>query len=66
LIDKTALSKMKQGAMLINTSRGGLIDTKALVDCLKERKLRGAGLDVYEFEGKYFYKDFSQQVKIFN
>jgi len=62
LINKIALEKMKPGAMLINTSRGGLVDTKALVDCLKSGKLRGAALDVYEHEGKYFYNDFSQQV----
>jgi D-lactate dehydrogenase len=63
LINKEALDKMKQGAMLINTSRGGLLDAKALVDCLKSRKLRGAALDVYENEKKYFFNDYSQQVK---
>ena len=62
LINKEALDKMKQGAMLINTSRGPLVDAKALVDCLKSGKLRGVALDVYEFEEKYFYNDFSQQV----
>jgi D-lactate dehydrogenase len=62
MINKDALDKMKHGAMLINTSRGPLVDTKALVDCLKSGKLRGAALDVYENEGKYFYNDFSQQV----
>ncbi|CAF0785853.1 unnamed protein product [Rotaria sordida] len=39
---------MKQGAMLINTSRGGLVDTKTLVECLKSEKLRGAALDVMD------------------
>ncbi|UJR33952.1 hypothetical protein I4U23_021370 [Adineta vaga] len=62
LINKEALDKMKPGAMLINTSRGPLIDAKALVECLKTGKLRGAALDVYEFEEKYFYNDYSQQV----
>jgi len=62
LINKEALDKMKAGAMLINTSRGPLIDAKALVDCLKSGKLRGAALDVYENEEKYFYNDYSQQV----
>jgi D-lactate dehydrogenase len=57
---------MKHGAMLINTSRGGLVDAKALVDCLKSGKLRGAALDVYEFEKEYFFNDFSQQVILFN
>ena len=40
-----------------------LVDTKALVDCLKSGKLRGAALDVYENEKKYFFNDYSQQVK---
>lgn len=62
LIDKKALDKMKKGAMLINTSRGPLVDTQALVDCLKSGKLRGAALDVYENEKKYFFNDFSQTV----
>jgi D-lactate dehydrogenase len=53
---------MKPGAMLINTSRGPLVDAKALVDCLKSKKIRGAALDVYEFEEKYFFNDFSQTV----
>ncbi|CAF1491980.1 unnamed protein product [Rotaria sordida] len=54
---------MKQGAMLINTSRGPLVDAQALVDCLKSKKLRGAALDVYEFKDKYyFYNDYSQKV----
>ncbi|CAF2635032.1 unnamed protein product [Rotaria sp. Silwood2] len=62
LIDKAAFDKMKQGAMLINTSRGPLVDTNALLECLKSKKLRGAALDVYEFEEKYFFNDFSQTV----
>lgn len=53
---------MKQGAMLINTSHGGLVDAQALVDCLKTGKLRGVALDVYENEKDYFYKDYSQRV----
>ncbi|CAF4920581.1 unnamed protein product [Rotaria sp. Silwood2] len=63
LIDKAAFDKMKQGAMLINTSRGPLVDAKALVECLKSKKLRGAALDVYEFKDKYyFFNDYSQTV----
>jgi D-lactate dehydrogenase len=64
MINKEALDKMKKNAMLINTSRGGLVDTVALVDHLKSGKLRGAALDVYEHEKKYFFNDFSQQVKL--
>jgi len=62
LINKAALDKIKPGAMLINTSRGPLIDSVALLDCLKSKKLRGAALDVYENEEKYFFHDFSQTV----
>ena len=52
LIDSKALSTMKKSAFLINTSRGGVIDEKALVKALKEGVIKGAGLDVYEFEPK--------------
>ena len=50
LIDAAALAKMKRGAYLINTSRGALVDENALCDALESGHLRGAGLDVYEFE----------------
>ncbi len=50
MIDSSALSKMKSGAFLINTARGGLIDTVALASVLQESKLGGAGLDVFETE----------------
>jgi D-lactate dehydrogenase len=61
LIDAASISKMKQGVMLINTSRGGLIDTKALICALKSKKIGSAGLDVYEEEDKYFFQDHSQE-----
>ncbi len=64
LINKEALEKMKPSALLVNTSRGGLVDAKALVDCLKAGKIRGAALDVYENEKEFFFNDFSQQVNI--
>ncbi len=62
LIDDQALSRMRPGALLINTGRGALIDTKALVEHLKQGKLGGAGLDVYEEEESVFFKDMSGQV----
>lgn len=59
MINHDALSQMKDGVMLINTGRGGLIDTHALIDALKSKKVGSAGLDVYEEESRYFYEDFS-------
>lgn len=50
LIDKEMLSRMKNNAFLINTSRGEVIDEEALVDCLKNKRIGGAALDVYEVE----------------
>lgn len=62
MIDSVAIGQMKQGAMIINTSRGALIDTKALIEGLKSLKIGSAGLDVYEEESDYFFEDFSTQV----
>lgn len=62
LIDKTAIAKMKQGIMIINTSRGMIIDTKALIGGLKTGKVGFAGLDVYEEESEYFFEDFSSKI----
>ena len=50
LIDNAAIAKMKEGAVLINSSRGGVVDEKAMVEALKSGRLGGAGLDVYETE----------------
>ena len=55
MINRESIAQMKQGVMLINTGRGGLIDTAALIDALKSKKVGSAGLDVYEEESKYFY-----------
>lgn len=52
LIDRDKLSMMKNSALLINTSRGPVVDEKALVDALKNKIIAGAGLDVFEFEPK--------------
>ena len=62
LIDDTAIEKMKNGVFLINTSRGALIDTRAVIDGLKKGKIGQLGLDVYEEEGDLFFEDLSSQV----
>jgi D-lactate dehydrogenase len=62
LINETSIAKMKQGIMIINTGRGMLIDSKALIEGLKTGKVGFAGLDVYEEEGEYFSKDFSNKI----
>lgn len=59
LIDEAAISQMKPEILLINTSRGALIDTRALVNALKKHRIAGAGLDVYEEEEGVFFHDFS-------
>ncbi len=62
LIDAAVIAKMKRGVMLINTSRGALVDTRALLDGLKSGQIGYAGLDVYEEESGYFYEDLSDRV----
>lgn len=62
LIDMRALSIMKSGVMLINTGRGALIDTKALIQSLKTGHVGYAGLDVYEEEEGVFFEDLSGRV----
>ncbi len=59
LINTDTLSKMKDGVFLVNTSRGALIDTEALLDAIRTRKVGGAALDVYEEETDIFFEDFS-------
>jgi D-lactate dehydrogenase len=62
MINRETLSLMKPGAMLINTSRGALVDTKALISALKQQQLCAVGLDVYEEESHIYYQDLSEQI----
>ena len=62
LIDYDAITKMKHGVVIINTSRGGLVDTEALIEGIKQEKIGAACLDVYEEEGDLFYEDFSGHI----
>lgn len=61
LLDSAAFSKMKKGVFIINTSRGALIDSTALLDALNDGRVRGAGLDVYEEEEDVFFEDHSER-----
>jgi D-lactate dehydrogenase len=62
LMDAKAIASMKRGVMIVNTSRGGLIDTPALIAGLKSGKVGSAGLDVYEEEAGIFFQDYSGRV----
>jgi D-lactate dehydrogenase len=62
IINDEAIAKMKNGVMKINTGRGKLIDTQALIKGLKSKKIGSAGLDVYEEESEYFFEDRSNRV----
>ncbi|MBQ5333887.1 MAG: 2-hydroxyacid dehydrogenase [Oscillospiraceae bacterium] len=62
IIDSDALSKMKSTAFIINTSRGKLIDSEALLRALREKRIGAAGLDVYEEETDVFYEDRSGDI----
>lgn len=62
LIDDHAVQQMKPGVMLINTSRGQLINTESLIEGLKSKRIGYAGLDVYEEEAGYFYEDKSDRI----
>ena len=61
-IDDESLAKMKKGVMLINTGRGALIDSRALINALKSSHVGSAGLDVYEEEEGVFFQDLSGQI----
>ncbi len=62
LINRDSLQLLKPGAMLINTSRGAVIDTPAVIQALKSGHLGSLGLDVYEEEGDVFFQDLSDRV----
>ena len=62
LIDAPALARMRRGVMLINTGRGALVDSRALIAALKTGHVGAAGLDVYEEEEGLFFRDLSDQV----
>lgn len=62
IVNRDALQTMKKGVMLINTSRDGLIDTKAAIDALKSKQIGYFGIDVYEHEGKLFFRDLSANI----
>ena len=62
MIDAAAIARMKPGAVIVNTSRGGLVDTEALIEGLRSRKVGAACLDVYEEEGDLFYEDRSDTI----
>jgi D-lactate dehydrogenase len=61
LVDGDALARMKPGALLINTSRGAVVDTHAIIDALKRQQLGGVAIDVYEEEDALFFEDRSDQ-----
>ncbi len=62
VINKQAFSLMRDGVYIINTSRGALVDSEALIEAIKSGKVGGAGLDVYEEESELFFEDFSNTV----
>lgn len=62
LVDAAAIGKMKRGVMLINTSRGGIVDTRALIDGIKSGAIGHLGLDVYEGEARLFFEDQSAEI----
>ena len=62
MINKTSISKMKKNVLLVNISRGGLINTKDLIEAIKEKKFFGVGLDVYEGEEDVIYTNHEDEI----
>jgi len=62
IVDAASLSHVKRGAILVNTSRGGLVDTEAAVQALKSGQLGGLAIDVYEQEASLFFQDLSSTI----
>lgn len=62
MINDKTIRKMKQNSIIINTSRGALVDSKALLDALVEKRIGGAALDVYEEEVDIFFEDYSEEI----
>ena len=62
MIDAQTIEKCKQGVVIINTSRGALVDAEALLEGIKSRKVGAACLDVYEEESDFFFEDFSGHI----
>ncbi|MDX1691138.1 MAG: 2-hydroxyacid dehydrogenase [Acidimicrobiia bacterium] len=62
LVDAESVARMRDGVMIINTSRGALVETQAVIDGMKSGKIGAVGLDVYEEEGDLFFEDLSNRV----
>ncbi|MDF2566981.1 MAG: 2-hydroxyacid dehydrogenase [Oscillospiraceae bacterium] len=62
IVNENSLKLMKDGVYIVNTSRGALIDSEALLNAIKTQKVGGAGLDVYEEESDLFFEDFSNTI----
>lgn len=62
IVNADSIAQMKKGVTIINTSRGALVDTEALINGIKEKQVGAACLDVYEEEGELFYSDFSGHI----
>lgn len=62
LINNYSIKMMKDKVIILNTSRGALIDTEALIEGIRSGKVGGAGLDVYEEESEFFYEDLSESI----